>query len=185
MKRRPSRRAVSSLRSVHNLGDDVKHLPRKNTRLLPAGGGALALRSIPATTRSTGGFDGIGAAENFFKPGSTSATPPCCSAPAPTTYVIGRGKKNGRLQHLGMDEIEGQLLAGSIVIGLKESVRRERPISERRHAGARASRFRPGTRPRRSPAATILQQHLGYKAGVPTYLVASYVAMSRLHDNVH
>jgi membrane-associated phospholipid phosphatase len=34
-------------------------------------------------------------------------------------------------------------------------------------------------------AATILQQHLGYKAGIPTYLIASYVAMSRLHDNVH
>jgi membrane-associated phospholipid phosphatase len=34
-------------------------------------------------------------------------------------------------------------------------------------------------------AATVLQQHLGYKAGLPTYLIASYVAMSRLHDNVH
>lgn len=34
-------------------------------------------------------------------------------------------------------------------------------------------------------AATVLQQHLGYKAAIPTYLVASYVAMSRLHDNRH
>ena len=34
-------------------------------------------------------------------------------------------------------------------------------------------------------AATVLQQHLGWKAAVPTYLVASYVAMSRLHDNRH
>ena len=31
----------------------------------------------------------------------------------------------------------------------------------------------------------MLQQHLGYKAGIPTYLLASYVAMSRLHDNRH
>ena len=31
----------------------------------------------------------------------------------------------------------------------------------------------------------MLQQHLGWKAAVPTYLVASYVAMSRLHDNRH
>jgi hypothetical protein len=31
----------------------------------------------------------------------------------------------------------------------------------------------------------VLQQHLGYKAGIPTYLIATYVAMSRLHDNVH
>jgi membrane-associated phospholipid phosphatase len=34
-------------------------------------------------------------------------------------------------------------------------------------------------------AATVLQQHLGYRAGIPTYLIASYVALSRLHDNRH
>ena len=34
-------------------------------------------------------------------------------------------------------------------------------------------------------AATVLQQHLGYKAAIPTYIVATYVAASRLHDNVH
>ena len=34
-------------------------------------------------------------------------------------------------------------------------------------------------------AATVLQQHLGYKWAIPTYLVASYVALSRLHDNRH
>jgi len=31
----------------------------------------------------------------------------------------------------------------------------------------------------------VLQQHIGYKAAIPTYAVASYVAMSRLHDNRH
>ena len=34
-------------------------------------------------------------------------------------------------------------------------------------------------------AATVLQQHLGWKAAVPTYTLATYVAMSRLHDNRH
>ncbi len=34
-------------------------------------------------------------------------------------------------------------------------------------------------------AATVLQQHLGYRAAIPTYTVASYVAISRLHDNRH
>ena len=33
--------------------------------------------------------------------------------------------------------------------------------------------------------ATVLQQHLGWKAALPTYAVASYVAISRLHDNRH
>ena len=30
-----------------------------------------------------------------------------------------------------------------------------------------------------------LENRLGYRAGIPTYAVAAYVAMSRLHDNVH
>jgi hypothetical protein len=66
---------------------------------------------------------------------------------------------------------------------MKESVRRERPL---RSDGTRATGFSfpsgtPRRRsPRRRPAAAP-----GYKAGVPTYLVASYVAMSRLHENVH
>ena len=34
-------------------------------------------------------------------------------------------------------------------------------------------------------SATVLQQHLGWKVAVPTYALASYVAISRLHDNRH
>jgi membrane-associated phospholipid phosphatase len=83
-----------------------------------------------------------------------------------------------------MDEIEGQIIAGVIVLGLKETVRRERPV---RADGTRPSGFSfpSGHATATFAAATVLQQHLGYKAGVPTYLVASYVAMSRLHENVH
>src|SRR5207249_4389949 len=83
-----------------------------------------------------------------------------------------------------MDEIEAQLLTGAIVYGLKESVRRQRPI---RNDGTQASGFSfpSGHAAATFAGATVLQQHLGYKAGLPTYLIASYVAMSRLHDNVH
>src|SRR4029079_10018283 len=101
-----------------------------------------------------------------------------------TTYVIGRVKKNRRLQHLGMDELEGQIIAGALVIGLRESVRRERPL---RSGATRRTVFSfPSCHATSTfTAATILQQHLGYKAGVPTYLVASYLALSRLHEYGH
>jgi len=83
-----------------------------------------------------------------------------------------------------MDELEGQLLAGGIVLGLKQAVRRERPIED---DGTQATGFAfpSGHAAATFAAATILQQHLGYRAGVPTYLVATYVAMSRLHEGVH
>src|SRR5207244_12140365 len=65
-----------------------------------------------------------------------------------------------------------------------ECVRRQRPVppSGILHSG---SSMRSGRPTITFTAATILQQHLWYKAGIPTYLIASYVAMSRLHDNVH
>jgi membrane-associated phospholipid phosphatase len=99
-------------------------------------------------------------------------------------YVYGRVEDSPSVEHLGMDEIEGVLLAEGISEGMKQVVRRKRPVPP---SGILHSGFSmpSGHATITFTAATILQQHLGYKAGVPTYLIASYVAMSRLHDNVH
>ena len=178
---KPTRSFGSAL--VHNLGDDFKHLPRLNTVYFLAAGGALAAAVHPADDDINRHFIGSGT-ETFFRPGKYIGNTAVILAAGTTTYVIGRVKKNRRLQHLGMDELEGQIIAGALVIGLKESVRRERPL---RSDGTRATGFSfpSGHATSTFTAATILQQHLGYKAGVPTYLVASYVALSRLHENVH
>ena len=105
---------------------------------------------------------------------------------AVATYLVGRWNHNSRVTHLGMDEIEGTILALGIAEGLKEAVRRERPSPNKGQliTGTGYS-FPSGHATLTFEAATILQQHLGYRAGIPTYLIASYVAMSRLHDNVH
>jgi hypothetical protein len=168
----------------HNLLDDLKHLPRKNSLYFLAGGSALALAVHPYDDNINRRLEGSGAAETFFKPGKYIGQTPVLLAAGATAYIVGRGTHSGHLQHLGMDEIEAQLLAGAIVIGVKEAVRRDRPV---RSDGTRASGFAfpSGHAAATFAAATVLQQHLGYRWGVPTYLVASYVAMSRLHDNVH
>jgi membrane-associated phospholipid phosphatase len=179
---KPTRGFFSAL--GHNLKDDVKHLPRKNTLYFLLGGGAAALAVHPFDEEINDRLEGSGAAETFFKPGKYIGNTAVLLGAGATTYLIGRGKKNGHLQHLGMDEIEGQLLAGAIVLGVKQAVRRERPIKD---DGTQDSGFAfpSGHAAATFAAATILQQHLGYRAGIPTYLVASYVAMSRLHDGVH
>ena len=88
------------------------------------------------------------------------------------------------MQHLAWTTIEAELLAAGLVFGIKETVRRDRPAhAETRNATGFS--FPSGHAASTFAAATVLQQHLGYKAGIPTYLVASYVAMSRLHENVH
>ena len=89
-----------------------------------------------------------------------------------------------RVQHLGMDELEAAILSEGLVAVAKQVGRRERPLRE---DGTRESgySFPSGHATVTFAAATVLQQHLGYKAAIPTYIVATYVAASRLHDNVH
>jgi len=176
---KPTRNFTSAL--VHNLGDDLKHLPRWNSVYWLAAGGAGALAIHPLDDEINERLEG---ADAFFTAGKYIGETPTLLAAGITTYLVGRGKHNQRLQHLGMDEIEGQILSEAFVFGIKQSVRRERPI---RDDGTRASGFSfpSGHAAGTFAAATILQQHLGYKAGLPTYLIASYDAMSRLHDGVH
>jgi len=168
----------------HNLGDDLKHIPRKNSAYFLVGGGALALLAHPNDNKINRRLEGSGAAETFFKPGKFVGETPTIVGAGLAAYLIGRGTGNGRLQHLGMDELEASALSGIVVLGLKEAVRRDRPL---RSDGTRAGGFSfpSGHATLTFAAATVLQQHLGYRAGIPTYLIASYVAMSRLHDNVH
>lgn len=83
-----------------------------------------------------------------------------------------------------MDEIEATLLAEAFAEGLKIAVRRDRP-PETDGTQSNTFSFPSGHATLTFACATVLQQHLGYKWGVPTYTVASYVAMSRLHDNRH
>jgi membrane-associated phospholipid phosphatase len=83
-----------------------------------------------------------------------------------------------------MDLIEGTILAEGITQAAKVIIRRDRPLGPDGKRSAGFS-FPSGHATLTFTAATILQQHLGYKVAIPTYLAASYVAMSRLHDNRH
>jgi membrane-associated phospholipid phosphatase len=180
--KKPTRNFASAL--VHNLGDDIKHLPRQNSIYWLAGGGAAALAIHPLDDNINRHFAGSGATDAFWKPGQVIGNTVVLLGAGATTYLIGRGKKNDRVQHLGMDTLEAEILTEGIVYGLKESVRRERPTTAEVSTASGFS-FPSGHAASTFAAATVLQQHLGYKAGIPTYLVASYVAMSRLHENVH
>ena len=127
---------------------------------------------------------GNSTADTLFKPGKYIGNGATVVGGAAFTYVAGRWLKMPRLQHLGMDEIEGAILAQAISGAAKLAFQRDRPIHpDGKQAGGYS--LPSGHATLTFTAATILQQHLGYKAGIPTYLIASYVAMSRLHDNNH
>ena len=166
---------------AHNLGDDVKHIPRRNSAYWVAGGAALALAVHPIDKDLNSHLVGH---SNPFVAGEVIGETATILGAAGATYIFGRAKGHTRLQHLGMDEIEAALLAEGIAQGAKQVFRRDRPLNP---DGTKQSGFSfpSGHATVTFAAATVLQQHLGYRAGVPTYLIASYVAVSRLHDNRH
>lgn len=180
--KKPDRGFFSSL--VHNLGDDLKHIPRKNSLYWLAAGSAGALAIHPADDDINNRLAGSDFADAFFKPGKYLGSTPLILGGSITTYIIGRASDKPRVRHIGMDLIEATVLAEGITQAIKYTVRRERPIAP---DGSQASgySFPSGHATLTFAAATVLQQHLGWKAAVPTYLVATYVAMSRLHDNRH
>jgi membrane-associated phospholipid phosphatase len=179
---KPTRGFVSSL--GHNLVDDVKHIPRRNSLYWLAGGAALAAAVHPEDGSINRRLLGNSTADTVFKPGKYIGNGATIVGASFATYFVGRWTEMPRLQHLGMDEIEGAILSEGIVEAAKYAIRRDRPVQP---GGKQASGYSmpSGHAALTFTAATILQQHLGYKAGVPTYLIASYVAMSRLHDNNH
>jgi membrane-associated phospholipid phosphatase len=168
---------------THNLGDDLKHMPRRNSYYWLAAGGAGALAIHPWD-------DDINAhlvnktTDGFWKPGHIIGSTAVILPAAFGTYFLGRYTNAPRAQHLGMDEIEATILSEAFAEGLKLAVRRERPVETDGSQSSTYS-FPSGHATLTFAAATVLQQHLGYKAGIPTYTVATYVAMSRLHDNRH
>lgn len=164
-----------------NLGDDIKHMPRVNSLYWLAGGGALALavhnQDVEINEHMVG-HDALFTGGKYL--GSTELLLPAAVA----TYFVARHTGSRRVQHLGMDEVEAVLLAEGIVEGLKVAVRRPRPVQLDGNQSNTYS-FPSGHSAVTFAAATVLQQHLGYRAGIPTYTIASWVAMSRLHDNRH
>jgi hypothetical protein len=167
-----------------NLGEDLKHIPRRNSLYWLAGGGALALATHPYDDDINNYFLRSNSSDAFFAPGKYIGSLPVILGAGITTWAIGAHGDKPRARHLGMDIIEASLLSEGIVELTKVAVRRQRPFDESGNQAAGYS-FPSGHATMTFAAATVLQQHLGWKAAVPTYLVASYVAMSRLYDNRH
>jgi hypothetical protein len=169
---------------LHNLGDDVKHIPRKNSLYWLAGGGALALAVHQRDQKINNSLSNSDGAKSFFTAGKYVGSFPVLLGMGVTTYIVGRSRPSKRARHLGMDLIEATLLADGVTELIKVSARRQRPI---RDNGTRAKGFAfpSGHAAGSFAAATVLQQHLGWKWAVPTYTIGTYVAVSRLADDRH
>ena len=160
--------------------EDIRALPSMPNAYIAAGGGALALAVHPADATLNANLQSHAAfADAFWKPGHIVGGSPVQMAAAAAIFAYGRLEDAPKASHFGMDLLRAQLIAGGLTEIIKYSVRRERPD----HSDNLS--FSSGHAATTFATATVIERHLGWKLTGVGYAIATYVATSRLHDNVH
>lgn len=125
----------------------------------------------------TNGFSASGM-RGTFEPGATIGGARIQFAGALATYTAGRLTGRRRVASVGSDVIRAQILAQTMTAGIKLSARRHRPDGDE-------FSFPSGHTSVTFATATVLQRNFGWKAGIPAYALASYVAASRVQMKRH
>jgi hypothetical protein len=163
-----------------NLGEDLQHLPSLQNLELAGVGGVLAGAAHPfdqpLNEAAQNHYDGLNA---FFAAGKYLGNTPEQVAFSIGTYAVGRWKDQPRVAHLGMDLLQAQILSEILVEPIKFATQRERPDGSDHHS------FPSGHASVTFATATVIERHLGWRKSIVGYAIASYVAMSRIHDNKH
>ena len=164
---------------VKALVSDVKHLPSKENLFWEVVGSGLALAVHPLDDNVNRGLVANNTADKVFKPGAILGNLGTLLGTAGAVYAVGRIDDAPRVSHVGMDLIQALIIAEGLTQGLKYTTRRERPD----HSGRTS--FPSGHAADTFAFATALERHLGWRFAGPAYVLASYVAISRLPANRH
>jgi hypothetical protein len=95
-----------------------------------------------------------------------------------TWWVVGHAAGSERGADTGRDLVRAQISAASWTYLLKYSVNRTRPNGDPRS-------FPSGHASASFATATVLQEHYGWKLGLPMYAAAAYVAAERVTQQKH
>jgi membrane-associated phospholipid phosphatase len=169
---------------LKDTGRDFISFPKRpSTWVLLAGGGVLALAAHPADDYVETHIVGNPKADGLFVTGKVLGSAGFQVGSALTLYVVGQHLTKGeprthRLTHIGFDLMRTQIVAQTIVHGIKYTVRRDRPTGE-------CCAFPSGHATSAFAAASVLERHFGYRGSWPALLAATYVATSRLVDHRH
>jgi membrane-associated phospholipid phosphatase len=162
----------------YEFGHDLRHLSSIENLSWAAAGGGLASAARPLDKTANADLSGP-FLDKFFKPGAILGQSYTLLPVAATIYAVGRAKGNARMSHMGSDLIQSLLLAELVTQSLKHAVGRERPD------GSGPTSFPSGHASGTMAFATALERHFNWKYYLPAYAAASYVAISRVHDNRH
>lgn len=137
-----------------------------------------AQMSHMADRRVSASMSTSGALHNAFEAGEVLGGAKLQFSGAFATYAIGRLTRQGSIADVGGELVRAQLITQGLTAAFKMTVRRGRPD------GTQYS-FPSGHTSTSFASATVLQRHFGWKAGVPAYAFATYVAASRVQVKRH
>jgi membrane-associated phospholipid phosphatase len=158
---------------------DFKRLPTVQSAAWAAIGGAASLvshaedASVSTALSSGGSFH-----SSFFDTGNLLGSVPIQMGGAMAAYALGRAAHNRRAAEAGIDLLRAQMLAQATTFAIKYTINRTRPDGERYS-------FPSGHASIAFASAAVLERHFGWKAGIPAYAAASYVAAARIENQRH
>jgi membrane-associated phospholipid phosphatase len=157
---------------------DFKALPTRSNLILLGVGFAASSGLAGADKSSSVGLSSSGWAQGPFAPTGVTGQFPLHVAAGFAAYGLGRATGSSATAVFGADLIRAQILAQTTTQGIKYAVGRARPDGSGRS-------FPSGHTSTMFATATVIQQHFGWKAGIPAYAAASWVAAGRIHDKRH
>lgn len=157
--------------------DGIARVPDKTTLAILTLGAAGALGAHAADSSVIESFHSH-SLDRLLKPGATIGGMPFEIGASMALSALGAATHHPCLASLGSELLQAQLVGAAWTIGLKQVVRRDRP------AGTGFS-FPSGHTATAFASATVLQRRFGWKAGIPAYGVATYVAASRVEMQRH
>ena len=157
---------------------DFGRLASVGNGVVIGGAGAFALavhpgdRTVAEKTQASPGL------EEFLDPGEPLGSGFLHGGGAFAVYLLGRFSRQPRTAMVGADLVRAQVVEGALTQSIKAVAPRDRPDGGHHSfpSGHSAASF---------ATAKVLQDHFGWKAGLPAYGLATYVAAARLSENHH
>ena len=158
---------------------DFKALPTRSNLIVLGVGFAASGGLAGADRSSSAGLSSSSWAQGPFAPTGMTGQFPLHVAAGFAAYGLGRATGSSSTAVFGAELIRAQLLAQTTTQALKYAVGRARPDGSSNHS------FPSGHTSTMFATATVVQRHFGWKAGIPAYAAASWVAAGRIHDKRH
>jgi hypothetical protein len=168
----------AATRFLRDVGGDYKHFFSKETAAWLALGGGSALAMHPADEALRDATQDPGGPSTSLKGGREYGGAFVQVPLALGWWIIGSAAGSERGAAAGRDLLRAQISAVSWTSALKYPINRTRPDGD-------SWSFPSGHASATFATAMVLEEHYGWKIGMPAFAAATYTATSRVTDNKH